>query len=86
MDSISVVSGNYGNNIAPNCTTNGTTLLACTGMTGIDDNNWHDVDITFNYDRIIVLWDGAKVLDFKDSNYGTRDLSNTKFGFGSRTG
>ncbi len=50
----------------------------------VDDGNWHNVDIQFFYNQIIVRWDGQIVIDYSDT-YG-RDLSYQDFGFGSRNG
>jgi len=65
----------------------GTAPLAFIAQAGIDDNQWHNVDISFIYNRIIVRYDGKVVIDYNDVY--TRDLDNpayNKFGFGARTG
>jgi len=58
--------------------------LTSAHLDGIDDNNWHNVDISTIQNRLIMRWDGKVVIDYTDV-YG-RDLTGLKFGFGSRTG
>ncbi|HEX3082174.1 MAG TPA: hypothetical protein VHQ86_02885, partial [Candidatus Saccharimonadia bacterium] len=50
----------------------------------ISDGNFHDVDIQFFYNQIIVRWDGQILIQYTDV-YG-RNATFQDFGFGSRTG
>ncbi|MEK7600333.1 MAG: hypothetical protein AAB462_04845, partial [Patescibacteria group bacterium] len=62
----------------------GANPLTSVARAGMDDNNFHDIDISINYNKIIVRWDGEVVLTYSDVY--TRDFSGTDFGFGARTG
>jgi hypothetical protein len=61
--------------------------LAAASLSGIDDNQWHAVDISIRHNHITMRWDGRIVLEYDDVY--TRDLEDPdydNFGFAARTG
>ncbi|MEK7059291.1 MAG: hypothetical protein AAB971_00860, partial [Patescibacteria group bacterium] len=82
-DCIGITYGGYtdGNQCG---TGGGANPLTSVSKASMDDNAFHDIDISINYNKITVRWDGAVVLTYSDVY--TRDFSGTDFGFGARTG